>query len=187
MSDSRLWIRRRVRIWADALTYACTLTILAGVASGVLAIATGGGSVRAKELLFVTGWILLAYATIKLWPTSPEDLEEDRTGDSLADSQPTTRFQRLVRALPPNRWVRLPRPERRMTTAGRCSSRASSSCWSRFSSRPSSASPESVRLRAANGRLRTRPPPTRPPLTHIAARAVKKRVIPLHFVPPSIL
>lgn len=119
MADSSVWLRRRVRFWADALTYAGTLAILIGLGSGALAIATGGGAVRTKEFLFLIGWVLLAYATIKLWPTSPDDLEDRRDGDSLAASQPTTRFQRLVRLLPPGRWTQVPRPERRMTTSGK--------------------------------------------------------------------
>ncbi|AGB36429.1 DUF7555 family protein [Natronococcus occultus] len=112
-------LRRWVRIWIDGLTYALAVTLCAGVASVVVGVATGGGLVRAKELLFLGGWLLLAYATFRLWPSSPEDVasERDVDGESIAGGRPSTRFRRFVRALPPARWVAMPHPKRRMTTA----------------------------------------------------------------------
>lgn len=40
-------------------------------------------------------------------------------GTSLRERQDTTRFQALVQTLPPNRWVRNPAPERRLTIAAK--------------------------------------------------------------------
>lgn len=119
--DDRL--RIYARITADAFTYALAVTAAAGIGAVVLAVATGGGLVRAKHLLFAGGWLLMAYATVRLWPRSPDDLEEAPTqrtpGDSLAGTQASSRFQRLVRRLPPRRWVRTPRPRRRITVSGK--------------------------------------------------------------------
>lgn len=67
-------VRRRIRVWTDAFTYALALTAIVGVGCFVLGFATGGGAVRAKELLFVAGWLLLAYATVRLWPSSPAEV-----------------------------------------------------------------------------------------------------------------
>ncbi|ELY43019.1 DUF7555 family protein [Natronorubrum tibetense] len=117
----------RLRIIArsatDALTYVLVVTASAAVAAVVLAVATGGGLVRAKHLLFLGGWLLLAYATVRLWPTSPDDLESEpnqRTpGESVPKVRDSTRFQRLVRRLPPRRWVRSPRPRYRITVSSK--------------------------------------------------------------------
>ncbi|AEH38540.1 DUF7555 family protein [Halopiger xanaduensis] len=70
----RVQFRRRLRVWADALTYALALTTIVGVGCFALGFVTGGGAVRAKELLFVAGWLLLAYATVRLWPSSPAEV-----------------------------------------------------------------------------------------------------------------
>ncbi|WP_162989770.1 DUF7555 family protein [Natronorubrum halophilum] len=121
-SDSKDQLRRLVRIWVDALTYALAIAVLVTVVAMVAGIATGGGAVRGNVFLFVVGWILLAYTTVRLWPTSPEDVEPTsrrRVSDSISDREPSTRFQRLVRALPPARWVRAPTPEHRMTAPGK--------------------------------------------------------------------
>lgn len=120
-SDERL--RIVVRTAADALTYVLAVTASAAVAAVVLAVATGGGLVRANHLLFLGGWLLLAYATVRLWPTSPDDLEAEpnqRTpGESVPGAPDSTRFQRLVRRLPPRRWVRSPRLRHRITVSSK--------------------------------------------------------------------
>lgn len=117
--DSSGRLRRWLRVWVDGLTYALAVALCAGLGSVVLGVATGGGLVRAKELLFLSGWFLLAYATFRLWPSSPEDVgsERDIGGESIAGGRPPTRFRRFVRALPPARWVAMPHPKHRMATA----------------------------------------------------------------------
>lgn len=118
--DDRL--RILVRVWADALIYALTVAGLTGIGALILGVATGGGLVRAKLLLFVIGWVLLAYAVVRLWPTSPDDVGtplDGRYGESLPESHDTTRFQAFVRTLPPVRWIRPPPPEKRVTVPGK--------------------------------------------------------------------
>lgn len=104
----------------DALGYALVVAVLVTVAAVILGVASGGGLVRAKALLFLAGLALMAYATARLWPSSPGDLEGEtavglRQG-SAADAVPPTgdrtRFQAFVRALPPLRWLPSPPPGR---------------------------------------------------------------------------
>lgn len=112
-SPLRVRVSGYVRAIVDAFTYALVLTTIAVIGSGVASIATGGGAVRANLFLFLTGWGLMGYATFRLWPTSPADEEADAEMPALqVDHQ--TRFQRIVRATPPVRWVRLPPPEDRI-------------------------------------------------------------------------
>ncbi|KKF39017.1 hypothetical protein FK85_31910, partial [Halorubrum saccharovorum] len=96
-----------------ALAYA--LAVAGAVTSGALALAlaTGGGFVRGKILTFVAGWLLVGYATVRLWPTSVDDLE----GPSV--SARGTRLEGLVRGIPPLRWLRLPAPPERVRVAGK--------------------------------------------------------------------
>lgn len=122
--------RNRGRVLAlvvlDALTYAAVVALVATVVSLVLGVATGGGVVRGKRVLFVLGFGLMTYATVRLWPTSVEDVT-DGPGDDAAAVASTvprgtdegTRFQRLVAALPPVRWVSLPSPDDRLSPAGK--------------------------------------------------------------------
>lgn len=116
-------LRAVARIAADAVTYALAVTAAIAIAAVVVGVATGGGLVRANLLLFFAGWLLMAYATVRLWPTSPEDLETEpnrrTSGESLSGGHSATRFQRIVRRLPPRRWVRAPRPRRRLTVPGK--------------------------------------------------------------------
>ena len=105
-------VRLRVRVWADAVGYALAVAAVAVVAAVVVGVATGGGLVRAKVLLFVGGWTLLAYATVRLWPRSVEDADE--RGRSLPGTAAPTRFRAIVRSLPPLRWMRPPPPTRRL-------------------------------------------------------------------------
>ncbi|ELY51023.1 DUF7555 family protein [Natronococcus jeotgali] len=119
-ADSRDRLRRWGRIWADGLAYALAVALFAGAGSLVLSVATGGGLVRAKTLLFLAGWLLLAYGTVRLWPSSPDDVDADpRTRGEPTAGGPPTRFQTVARALPPARWTAPPRPERRLSTAGK--------------------------------------------------------------------
>lgn len=99
----------------DALVYGLAAAAVVVVGALVVAVATGGGLVRAKRLLFLAGFLLMGYATVRLWPRSPSDLDR---GAIPADHD-RTRFQRAVRALPPLRWLRPPPPHRRFTPPGK--------------------------------------------------------------------
>ncbi|ELY44390.1 DUF7555 family protein [Natronorubrum sulfidifaciens] len=115
-------LRVFARIWIDAVTYALAVTAAAGIGAVVIAIATGGGLVRAKYLLFVGGWLLLAYATVRLWPSSPDNVDPQPTTqyrDSLPETGESTRFQQFVQTLPPVRWMQPPPPDRRLTISGK--------------------------------------------------------------------
>lgn len=118
-------LERRLRafavVWLDVLAYAVTVMALVTVAALALGIATGGGFVRGKVLLFVTGWLIVAFATVRLWPASPEDLESSASGDgrSVPEHVGGTRIQSLARALPPVRWMRQPEPEERVSPGGK--------------------------------------------------------------------
>jgi hypothetical protein len=84
----------------DALAYALTVAAITTlVALGVTAL-TGGGLVRTKTVLFLAGWALITYATVRLWPSSPSDLETDRQQTAGAG-----RLQRAVESKPPVRWL----------------------------------------------------------------------------------
>ncbi len=110
------------RIWIDALAYAIVVTAVAAAAALIVGVATGGGVVRAKTLLFVAGWALLSYATFRLWPTSIEDVEspaDGQLGESIPSVHDETRFQSFVRRLPPARWIQPPNPEDRVSPPGK--------------------------------------------------------------------
>jgi len=122
-------VRRRlrvwVRVWVDAAGYAVAVTGLALVLGGAAGLGTGTGAVGAKIALFVVGWGLLAYATVTLWPRSPDEEDDPAptgTGTdegTMPERHDTTRFQAAVRALPPMRWVTPPPPADRMTVGGK--------------------------------------------------------------------
>ncbi len=48
-----------------------------------------------------------------------ESTKQNISGKSIREKQDATRFQALVQTIPPNRWVRAPRPERRMGIPGK--------------------------------------------------------------------
>jgi hypothetical protein len=108
-------VRLRALAWLDALTFAVVTTVAAFLAAGVLSVASGGGTVRVKLLLFLFGWVLMAYAVVRLWPSNPrvDEAKSPQTGASLSKTH-ELRAQRLARRLPPVRWVTLPPPERRV-------------------------------------------------------------------------
>lgn len=84
----------------DALAYAVTVAaITTFVALGFTAL-TGGGLVRTKTVLFLAGWALITYATVRLWPSSPSDIETDRRR-----TPGTGRLQRALESAPPVRWL----------------------------------------------------------------------------------
>lgn len=112
-------LRTAAVVAADALGYALVVTVVATVVAVILGVASGGGLVRAKALLFLAGIALMAYATARLWPSSPGDLEGETVAglrrtptDSVSPAADRTRFQAFVRAVPPMRWLPEPPPER---------------------------------------------------------------------------
>lgn len=113
-------LRRRletgVRVWVDAVGYAAAVTAVTLLLAGTAGVATGTGAVGSKLLLFVAGWGLMGYATVKLWPRSPEEGEAEQ---AVPERHDRTRFQAAVQALPPVRWVEAPPPTDRMTLAGK--------------------------------------------------------------------
>lgn len=90
----------------DAIVYAVWFTLGSGGVVVLVSAAIGGDLVTVKHLLFVWGFSLMAYATMKLWPSSPEDTgpEPPRT-DAIPKEPDQGRFQRLIRQLPPLRWI----------------------------------------------------------------------------------
>lgn len=111
MSPSRRRLSTLVRAWTDAVAYAVFHAVAVVFAAVALGVATGGGFVRGKVLAFVAGLVVIGYATVRLWPTSVEDL------DGPTISARGTRFEGVVRSLPPVRWIRLPRPPNRVRVA----------------------------------------------------------------------
>ena len=106
-------VRRSFRVWTEAIGYALVLTAVVTTAAVVLGIATGGGFVRGKFFTFLSGWVLVGYATVRLWPKRGE-----AEGESLSGTR-RTRFQRVVASVPPVRWIRTPPPTERVRVAGK--------------------------------------------------------------------
>lgn len=94
----------------DALAYAAVVAGVTLVLALAIGIATGGGVVRAKILLFLAGWLFVGMATVRLWPKSPRKvaLEGDGGTARRTASPGSTRIESLADALPPLRWMRPP-------------------------------------------------------------------------------
>lgn len=107
------------RVAVDAFVYALAVAIVAGLSSLTVGIATGGGFVRGKLLLFLLGWLILGYATIRLWPRSPGDAQRTPSRESIPERQDSTTFQSWIQALPPLRWMTPPPPDVRLTVASK--------------------------------------------------------------------
>lgn len=126
-SEERLSVRLRIAglVCVDATVYVALVAAIVTSLAFVVGIATGGGFLRMKALLFVAGFGLMAYSTVRLWPSSPEDLERNTmsgvspAGGSIPAKPNETRFQRFVRRLPPLRWLRPPPPDHRVSPAGK--------------------------------------------------------------------
>ena len=124
-TPTRAQLRTAVRVCVDAGAYAVVVAAAATALAFVVGVASGGGFVRMKALLFLSGFGLMAYSTARLWPTSTEDVGPDRVGGATpaGGSVPTptrqTRFESVARRLPPARWSRLPPADRRLTPAGK--------------------------------------------------------------------
>lgn len=111
-------VRTLGRVVVDALAYALVVVAVVFVGSLVLTVLTGGTLVRVKVLLFLAGWILLGYATFRLWPrVSADSSTEPRPAgkESIPGSPEATRFRTLVQRIPPMRWIEPPPPGKRLS------------------------------------------------------------------------
>lgn len=91
----------------DTLAYAAVVAAGTLVLSVVVGVVTGGGLVRAKLLLFLAGWVLLALATVRLWPRSPTEAATSG-GVRRSVTAETTRIETVADVLPPVRWLEPP-------------------------------------------------------------------------------
>lgn len=113
-------LRRRIPAWVYACTYALVVGILLACGALLITLVTGGDLVRAKILLFLGGWVLLAIATARLWPRrGSEDASTGSYDEAVERVEPDGRIQRITNAVPPARWVRRPPPPERISTAGK--------------------------------------------------------------------
>lgn len=112
----------------DAAVYAVAVTVLLFLAGVVAGLVLGGGLVQAKFVLFVGGFLAMAYATFQLRPERPWRTErtEDGTlrvtrtddrGDPIGADE-DTRFQAALQELPPLSWYSLP-PDERFPAGGK--------------------------------------------------------------------
>jgi len=117
MSSPRRLARLRVYVLAvlDAVTFSLAVTGVTLTAAVFLSVGSGGGAVGAKVFMFAIGWLMMAYAVVRLRPSSPDSSPEQssRRGPSIPETH-EIKFQRVTRALPPVRWVTLPPPEHRL-------------------------------------------------------------------------
>ena len=124
-TPTRAQLRTVARICVDAGAYAVVVAAATTVLAFVVGVASGGGFVRMKTLLFLSGFGLMAYSTARLWPTSTDDVGPNRgrvtppAGGSVPTHTRQTRFESVARRLPPARWSRLPPADRRLTPAGK--------------------------------------------------------------------
>ncbi|MFP8888577.1 hypothetical protein ACLI4U_02260 [Natrialbaceae archaeon A-CW2] len=110
-------IRVAALVCADTLAYVTGVVLVSTFFVTAISLAVGGGFEGAKIGLFLLGFVLMAYATIRLWPSSPEELERTQSGTvgteagrAIGAEPDQTTFQRLVRTLPPFRWITPPPP-----------------------------------------------------------------------------
>lgn len=102
MTDRRSAVRRvktAAVLSLDVVLYAAVIVAVTTLLAAVVTVGLGGDLVVLKTLLFVSGWLLVSYATFRLWPRSPDETEQptrpSRTG----------RVQRFVHSLPPLTWL----------------------------------------------------------------------------------
>ena len=126
METLRARIRTVALICLDTGAYAAVVAAVTTCLTFVVGIATGGGFLRMKALLFVAGFGIMAYSTARLWPTSPDELDRGRmrgvtvpNGGSVPAPRQRTRFESVAQELPPLRWLELPPPERLPSPAGK--------------------------------------------------------------------
>lgn len=98
----------------DAVTFSLGVTGVTLVAAVLLSVGSGTGGAGIKAFMFAIGWLMMAYAVVRLWPSGPStDPESDPGGSSIPKTR-QVRFQRVTRMLPPIRWITLPPPEHRL-------------------------------------------------------------------------
>ncbi|MFP9192616.1 DUF7555 family protein [Natronosalvus vescus] len=119
-------IRVAVLVCADTLAYITGVVLISTIIATAVSLAVGGGFEGAKVGLFLLGFALMAFATIRLWPSSPEELERTQSGTvgteagrAIGAKPDQTTFQRFVRALPPFRWVTPPPPRYAISPPGK--------------------------------------------------------------------
>lgn len=114
-------VRRRLRqglpAWVDAVTYALVLCGLLTTGALLIALGAGGDLTTVKYLLFGAGWVLLALATVRLWPSRRGETEDTADLDRSIGSP--GRIQRLATDAPPARWVRQPTPHEQLSNAAK--------------------------------------------------------------------
>lgn len=125
MSGGRFRERLRIAslIVLDTATYVSVVVAIVTIVALTLGIATGGGFLRGKYILFLLGFVLMAYSVVRLWPSKPDMAAEAESAQFQAPETPTystgvvdhTRFQTFVRALPPLRWLALPPADWRLS------------------------------------------------------------------------
>lgn len=114
-------VKRRLsiaaRVWSEAIAYALYLTLIVTLGASLVGIGLTGSIVTVKTVLFIAGWAIMSYATIKLWSSSKNEIKQ--RGDGYTESVPETldrsRVHTLFLQLPPFRWIRPPPPERRLS------------------------------------------------------------------------
>lgn len=111
MSEGWSCVPHTLRVWVDATGYALVLAVVMTAGAVTFGVVTGGEFVRGKFLTFLAGWILVGYATVRLWPK-----RGGREGEVMSGTR-RTRFQRVVRTVPPIRWIRPPPPTDRVGAA----------------------------------------------------------------------
>lgn len=113
----RTRLRQRVPAWVDAVTYALVLGGLFTTGALLVALGAGGDLTTVKYLLFGVGWVLLAIATVRLWPSRGGETGDD--GDLGRSIGSPRRLERLATDAPPARWVRGPTPHERLSNAAK--------------------------------------------------------------------
>ncbi len=82
----------------DLGSYAVTVAGVTFLLALAVGIGTGGGLVRTKAMLFLFGFLLMGYATVRLWPRTPNDVrrpgQAPRRGPDVIDRQ-----------MPPATWA----------------------------------------------------------------------------------
>ncbi|MCU4752055.1 hypothetical protein OB919_08665 [Halobacteria archaeon AArc-curdl1] len=118
--------RVAVLVCADTLAYVTGVVLVSTTLVTAVSLAVGGGFEGAKIGLFLLGFAIMAYATIRLWPSSPEELERTQSGTvgteagrAIGAEPDQTRFQCFVRKLPPFRWITPPPPRYIISPSGK--------------------------------------------------------------------
>lgn len=78
---------------------------------------TGGSATGGRQTDDTSSDSIPSYA--KSRPKKVRQRLHDRSGESMPARHDVTTFQAIVQSIPPNRWVRPPHPEHRMTLGGK--------------------------------------------------------------------